>query len=439
MVRGGTVVCKGIEQVADVAISGGKIIEVGQYNPSDFGRTIEANGLHIMPGVIDTQVHFREPGLTHKEDLESGTRAAICGGVTGIFEMPNTKPNTDSPQRLKEKLHAANGRTWCDYSFFMGGTSENADHLAEYEMLPGSPGIKVFMGSSTGSLLVKDDSNLERIFRHGIRPVALHAEDEDRLIALKESGLPNDHPREHPNLRDAEAARLATERAISLAEKTGRPIHILHISTADELPLILAAKQRGVKVTCEITPQHLYFAGPECYDKLGTFVQMNPPVRSEAHRSALRKALQEGLFDVIGSDHAPHTVQEKQQPYPASPSGMPGVQTLLPVMLNFVNQGLIDISTLVRMTAERPAQLYGIKDKGFVEPGMDADLICVDLKLKDTVRQEWLESKSGWSPYTGIELTGWPIHVLLRGHVQVEDRGLVGRPLGEPIEFNWKK
>ena len=438
LIKGGTVVSGDTEQIADVAIEGGRIVGIGTFNSTNFGRTLDAEGLHVLPGVIDTQVHFREPGLTHKEDLESGTRAAICGGVTTIFEMPNTNPLTDSEDALADKLRRADGRSWCNYSFFVGATKDNVDRLGEYEKLPGSPGIKIFMGSSTGPLLVADDATLERVLANGFHRVSIHAEDEARLVARKESDLPRDHAREHPNLRDAEAARLATERIIALANKTGRPIHILHVSTKEELPLLAAAKAAGQDVTCEVTPQHLYFAAPDCYDRLGSYAQMNPPIRSEDHRAVLREAVKQGLFDVIGSDHAPHTVDEKAKPYPNSPSGMPGVQTLLPVMLNFVNSSLLDLKKLVRMTSQRPAKLFGIKDRGRLEIGQYADLAIVDLQAKRTVEQHWLESKCGWSPYVGESLTGWPVHVLMNGIIQVEDAGLVGRPAGIPVEFDWK-
>lgn len=422
-----------------VGIRNGKIAEIGALSEAEYKRTIDAKGLCLIPGAIDTQVHFREPGLTHKEDLESGTRAAICGGVTTIFEMPNTNPLTDSKEHLEDKLSRAAGRAWCDYAFFVGATKDNIAELSKFEMLPGTPGIKIFMGSSTGPLLVENDADLEQVLRNGKRPVSIHAEDEARLVQRKNSDLPRGSAHEHPNLRDAESARLATERIIRLSKLTGRPVHILHISTGDELPLLAAAKQEGLKVTCEVTPQHLYFAAPDCYDRLGTLAQMNPPVRTDGHRQAIRQALRDGLFDVIGSDHAPHTVQEKEKPYPASPSGMPGVQTLLPVMLNFVNQGLLSMETLVKMTSERPADLFGIKNKGTIEVGKDADLVLVDLNEKRTVTTDWLESKCGWSPYTGDELQGWPVHVFLGGELVVEDSCLVGRPSGRPVEFSWKE
>lgn len=436
VIRGGTVVSSSGQIRADVGIRDGRIAEVGTVI-GEADQIIDATGLHILPGAIDTQVHFREPGMEHKEDIESGTRAAVMGGVTTIFEMPNTQPPTTTPEALQDKLNRAAGRAWSNYAFFVGATAETADKLGEYEMLPGTPGIKIFMGSSTGNLLVEQDDSVRQVLRHGKRPTPVHSEDEARLRERK--SLISDHPhaREHPYLRDPEAARLCTERLIRLSEETGRPVHILHISTADELPLIADAKRRGIPVTCEVTPQHMTL-NADLYESLGNLLQMNPPIRSEDHRAAIFAAFQDGLFDVIGSDHAPHTLEEKSKPYPQSPSGMPGVQTLLPVMLNWVNQGALSLEKLVELTAENPAKLYGIKDKGFVSSGFDADLTLVDLNREWTVEKDWLQSKCGWSPYEGWKLKGWPIHVLVNGDWSVRDTQLQPTPAGRMVEFTWK-
>jgi dihydroorotase len=422
----------------DVAVRDGRIVAVGDVGEFNAETTVEAAGLVVMPGVIDTQVHFREPGLEHKEDLESGTRAAIMGGVTSIFEMPNTNPTTTTEEALQDKLKRAEGRAWCDYSFFIGASSENVDELARLEMLPGTPGIKIFMGSSTGPLLVGDDDTLRRVLTNGTRRCPIHAEDEPRNTARKALISEAPHPREHPFLRDAESARLATERILRLSEETGRPVHILHVSTADELPLIRDAKARGLGTTAEVTPQHLFFQAPECYERLGSLAQMNPPVREASHRQAIRAALAEGVFDVVGSDHAPHTLEEKAQPYPKSPSGMPGVQTLLPVMLTLVNQGLLSLTDLVRLACENPTRIYGIRGKGFVQPGFDADLVLVDMQRTQTFERSMVQSKCGWSPYEGETLTGWPVHVVSRGQVAVRDGSLCGQPSGAPVRFDWK-
>lgn len=432
---GGSVVTDSGVVQTDIGISGGQISQLGNLGTVSTAQSERIDGLTVFPGVIDTQVHFREPGLTQKEDLATGTLAAICGGVTSILEMPNTDPPTTSKEALEDKLRRAEGRASCDYGFFVGATAENADDLARLERLTGTPGIKIFMGSSTGSLLVADDETLERVLRHGTRPCPIHAEDHARLSERKTllNGL---DPAQHPFLRDAECARLATTRIIDISRRTGRPVHILHVSTGDEPPLIAKAKTEGVRVTAEITPQHLYFSAPECYAKLGTLAQMNPPLRDRSHRDALRRAFQEGVFDVIGSDHAPHTLEEKALPYPQSPSGMPGVQTLLPVMLTLVlREGLTDLPTVARMTSSAPASLYGTKNKGGIVPGHDADLSIVDLESEWIVEKSWLKSKCGWSPYEGERLIGKPIHTLLRGQFAVRNCEHVGAPAGRVLEF----
>lgn len=438
VIRGGVVVGGAGAERADIGLADGLIMEVGDLGGQGAAEELDATGLHVLPGVIDTQVHFREPGLEHKEDIESGTRSALMGGVTTIFEMPNTVPPTTTAAALQDKLDRAAGRAWTNYAFFVGAALDNLDDLASLEQEPGTPGIKIFMGSSTGTLLVPDDDHLRKVLRQGVRPCPVHAEDEFRLRQIREGFGPPSGVIDHPRLRDAEAARLATERLLRLCEETGRPVHVLHVSTALEPPMIAEAKRRGVRVTAEVTPQHLYFQAPDCYEELGALAQMNPPLRSAEHRDALRQALREGAFDVIGSDHAPHTLEEKARPYPASPSGMPGTQTLLTVMLDFVHQGLLDLPTLVRMTAEAPAGLYGIKGKGRIAPGYDADLTLVDTRARWTIDADWIESKCGWSPFAGRGFVGRPLHVVLGGRFAVREGERLGSPSGRRVEFDWK-
>lgn len=421
----------------DLAVQGERIASIGDLSAWSGAEEYDCHGLHLLPGVIDTQVHFREPGLEHKEDLESGTRSAIMGGTTTVFEMPNTSPSTTTAEALADKVRRAQGRTWCETSFFIGASPDNIGQLADLEMLPGTPGVKIFMGSSTGNLLVDTDDLLREVLKNGKRPCPVHSEDEPRNRERKALISDNPHPREHPFLRDAESARLCTERLLNLSAETKRPVHVLHISTLEELPLLAGAKATGLPVTCEITPQHLTL-NAELYETLGSLVQMNPPIRSEEHRAALMEAFQVGLFDVIGSDHAPHTLEEKAKPYPQSPSGMPGVQTLLPIMLDWVNKGALDLPKLVRMTSENPAKLYGLRDKGWIAPGSHADLVLVDLNAEWEVTKDWLQSKCGWSPYEGWKLRGRVEHVLLRGGWAVKDRGLVGSPRGKSVRFTWK-
>lgn len=425
---------RGVEE-ADVAVRGGKIAEIGSLKQASAAEVIDLKGLMLMPGGIDTQVHFREPGLEHKEDLASGSLAALHGGITTYLEMPNTKPETTTPEALLDKVQRASGRSWVNFGFFFGATPGNAERLAEYEVLPGTPGIKVFMGSSTGDLLVASDEDVERVLGHGKRRVAFHSEDEARNVERK--NLISSHPsaQEHPFLRDAESARMCTERLLTLCEKTGRPVHVLHISTADELPLLAEAKRKGLPVTCEVTPQHLWFSAPDAYDRLGSKAQMNPPIRSEEHRAAIWRALQEGLFDVFGSDHAPHTIEEKSKPYPSSPSGMPGVETMLPVLLTFASQGRIRYETIARMLCETPATMYTMRGKGKIEVDYDADLTIIDPSRAYVVDQAKLHSKCGWSPYHGETLTGCVEGVYVHGHLAMQNGETVGVPQGQVVDF----
>ncbi len=434
---GGTVVTGRGIFVADIGVTGGRITQIGDLGSEVARETVSAAGLHILPGGIDTQVHFREPGLEHKEDIESGTRSAIMGGITTIFEMPNTNPATTTAEALSDKLDRANGRAWCDHAFFVGAAKDNAAELGRLELLPGTPGVKIFMGSSTGSLLVDDDESLRQVLRSYKTRSPIHAEDEDRLNERKGIGGPKPHVREHPNRRDPECARIATERILRLSAETYHPVHVLHISTADELPLLAEAKRKGLRTTCEVTPQHLTL-NEEAYERIGTLAQMNPPVRDESHRLALWKAVKKGLFDVFGSDHAPHTLEEKSKPFPSSPSGMPGVQTMLPVFLEWVHRGELPLIQLVQMLCENPASLYGIAGKGRIEEGFDADLVLVDLNKEWTIEKDWLQSKCGWSPFEGMTVHGRIEHVYLRGEHQVRDRELVGTQSGTPVKFDWK-
>jgi dihydroorotase len=425
----GTVWTPGGPCETNIGVRGGKIIGLGVSG--DAGTVIDCKGLTILPGVIDSQVHFREPGLEHKEDLESGSRAAVLGGVTAVFEMPNTKPNTDTAERVADKLARAHHRMWCDHAFYVGATAANASHLAELERIPGTAGVKIFMGASTGDLLVADDGNLERVLASGQRRVAIHAEDEYRMKEREGLRVSGD-PSSHPVWRDDESAMLATQRIIRLARKTGRRIHILHITTPAELELIAQNKDIA---TCEVTPQHLTMAGEEAYPRLGTYAQMNPPIRSGAHRDGLWHWLNQGVADVIGSDHAPHTVEEKGQVYPASPSGMPGVQTLLPLMLDAVAKGRTTLQRIIELTSAGPQRVFGIVGKGRIAAGYDADFTVVDLKAKWRVEQVWLASRCGWSPFTGMELTGKPIGTIIRGNRVMWDGALAEAAVGEPIRF----
>ena len=358
----------------------------------------DLRGLTILPGFIDSQVHFREPGLEQKEDLETGANAAVCGGITTVFEMPNTNPTTTTAGALKDKLDRAKGRMACDHAFFVGASPDNVDTIAELEDLPGSAGVKVFMGSSTGSLLVEAEELLEIVLRRGHRRASFHSEDEDILRAQYANIAKGTHVRQHHLVRSIEAAVTSTKRLLRLAEKVGRQVHVLHISTAEELPLLAANRTFA---TCEVTPNHLMLAAPDCYDRLGTKAQMNPPVRDGRHQDALWAAVQSGLIDVMGSDHAPHTLDEKAKAFPAAPSGMPGVQTTVPLMLDAVSQGRLTLARLVDLLASGPQRIFGLANKGRIAPGYDADLTIVDLNRRETITPDWLQSRAGWSPIRG--------------------------------------
>lgn len=426
---GGTVHLPGGPAKADVGVVNGRIVAIGE--PGDAGRTIDCIGLDILPGVIDTQVHFREPGLEHKEDLATGSIAAVMGGVTGVFEMPNTKPNTDSAEAIQDKLDRAKGRMWCEHAFYVGATHHNPAALAELERMPGTAGVKIFMGASTGDLLVSDDETLAQVLRHGTRRVAIHAEDEDRMNARVAERIDGDAA-SHPVWRDDESAILATRRILKLAREARRRVHVLHVTTPAELELL--GRNKDV-ATCEVTPQHLTLAGEDAYPRLGTLAQMNPPIRSGAHRDGLWHWLNQGVPDVIGSDHAPHTLEEKAKPYPASPSGMPGVQTLLPLLLDHAAHGRLTLQRVIELTSAGAQRIFGLVGKGRICAGYDADFTIVDLKKKWTVTDDWLKSRSGWSPFTGMTLTGKPVATIIRGHVAMFEDQLGDAPVGEPFRF----
>ncbi|MEH3035806.1 MAG: dihydroorotase [Sphingomonas adhaesiva] len=429
LLRGGTVHTPGGPVRADVGVSDGRIVAIGATG--DAGRVVDCTGLDVLPGVIDTQVHFREPGLEHKEDLASGSEAAVMGGVVAVFEMPNTKPNTDSADAIADKLARAKGRMWCDHAFYVGATNHNARDLSELERLPGTAGVKIFMGASTGDLLVSEDARLAEVLAHGHRRVAIHAEDEDRMNARVDQRVTGD-PASHPVWRDDESALLATRRILRLARAARRRIHVLHVTTPAELELLGQNKDIA---TCEVTPQHLTLAGEEAYPRLGTLAQMNPPIRSGAHRDGLWHWLNQGVPDVIGSDHAPHTLEEKGKPYPASPSGMPGVQTLLPLLLNHAAHGRLTLQRVIELTSAGAQRVFNLSGKGRIAKGYDADFTIVDLKKRWTVTEDWLASRAGWSPFTGMELTGKAVGTIVRGHVAMWEDALGDAPQGAPIRF----
>jgi dihydroorotase len=430
VLKGGTVATPGATAGADIAVDKGRIVAIGDVSDFAPAQTLDCRNLHVLPGVIDSQVHFREPGLEHKEDLETGSRAAVMGGVTGVFEMPNTKPTTVTAELLADKVARAKNRMFCDFTFYVGGTRDNVSAISALEKLEGSAGIKVFAGSSTGDLLVEDDGGLDAIISKLARRAAFHSEDEMRLrsrLSFQRAGDPSSHP----VWRDEEAARLCTERLLRIARKHGKRIHVLHISTAEELPLLAANRDVA---TVEVTPHHLTLTAAD-YARLGTRLQMNPPVREARHRDALWNAIASGLVDVLGSDHAPHTLEEKAKPYPGSPSGMTGVQTLVPIMLDHVNAGRLSLARFVDLTARGPQRIFAIANKGRIAEGYDADFTIVDLKRRETIQNNWSESKSKWTPYDGVTVTGWPVGTMVRGNLAMWHGEIKEPARGQPIRF----
>ncbi len=414
-----------------VAIENGKITEIGDNINTEGFVIIDCNGLHILPGIIDSQVHFREPGLTHKEDIESGTRSALMGGVTTIFEMPNTKPSTTTKEQFEEKLRLAKNRAHCHYAFYIGAAMENAAELHELEKLPHCSGVKIFMGSSTGSLLVDDETVLEHVLKNGSRRVIVHAEDEARLKERKH--LTDTHDvRLHHIWRDEETAMIATKKLIKIARKYQRPVHVLHVTTKQEMEFL---KDQKDLATVEVLPQHLTLFAPDCYQQLGTKAQQNPPIREIQHQKALWQAIHNGTVDIIGSDHAPHTLSEKEQQYPMSPSGMPAVQTLVPIMLNHVHHKKLSLEKFIQLVTENPRRIFGIKNKGRIEIGYDADLTVVDLNQEKKINKEWIQSKSGWSPFENMKVTGWVQQVWLNGVCAMKNDQIIIPQSGKAIDF----
>ncbi len=431
LIRGGTVATPGGIVQADIGVTGGRIAAIGTLSNAKAGEVFEARGLYVLPGAIDTQVHFREPGNEHKEDLASGSLAAVLGGVTAVFEMPNTAPPTTTRAAIEDKLARAKGRMRCDHAFYAGATPQNIGALAELERMPGVCGIKAFLGSSTGTLLLSRPDDILAALKAGRRRVAVHSEDEDRMIQRKNLAE-RGKPQTHPVWRDAESARLSTERVLGLARAAGRRLHVLHVTTGDEIPLLAAAKDLA---TAETTPQHLTLSAPECYERLGTYAQMNPPIRDESHRAALWDAVRQGVIDMIGSDHAPHTREEKDREYPGTPSGMPGVQTLVTLLLDHVNKGNLTLERFVDLTASGPQRIFGIAGKGRIARGYDADFTIVDMGLTREIRNDWIASRCGWTPFDGMKTKGWAVATVLRGSFVMRDFAAMGAAQGAPLRF----
>ena len=430
LIKNGTVTSSNSQNLRDVLVSNGKIISVEKNINIEADKIIDASQKFIIPGGIDPQVHFREPGLTHKEDIRSGSRAAVSGGITTFFEMPNTKPATTNSSLLEQKFKIAESSSVANFSFFLGATPDN---IEEIKNLEGSCGVKIFMGSSTGDLLVDNNSDLEKIFKFSKKIIAIHSEDE-KILNETAKTINNPNFIDHPRMRPVEAAVSSTKKAIDLAIKYQKRLHVLHLSTAEEVRIIRQFKSTGL-ITSETTPQHLLLSAPTIYNQLGAYAQMNPPIREKYHQDELWRGLVDGTINCIATDHAPHSIKEKSKPYGVAPSGMPGVETSIPLMLNQVSEGKVTLQDIVKWMCENPAILYDVKNKGFIKKGFDADITIVDLKKKKTISGKNMQSKCGWSAFDGFEITGWPVITIVNGNIVYENEIINDTYLGKRVIF----
>ena len=420
-----------IEQKMDIGVQNGRIAEIGSIDSKKAKKIFSARHLHVLPGLMDCQVHFREPGMEHKENFETGSKSALLGGITGVFEMPNTSPPTTTVEALQDKRNRAKNRFYCDYSFFVGASPSNAKHIHQLEKLAGCCGIKTFIGSSTGGLLLDSEKDLETIIKNAQRRMAFHCENEKRLIERKK-WIQKGDPSSHAVWRDEKTALLATQKVVGLAEKYQKPVHILHVTTEEEIEFLSKHKHSA---TVEVTPQHLTLFAPECYEKHGSLAQMNPPIRDKRHYLALWKAVQNNIVDIIGSDHAPHTLEEKQKPYPESPSGMPGAQTILPLLLYHTNKKRMDLKKIVQLMALNPQKHFKMKERGRIQKNFIANFTLIDIKKTVTITKDILASRSGWSPFEGLRIQGWPSAVILHGRPAMREGAVLENPMGREIDF----
>ena len=431
IIKNGTCFINGSLEKHDISIKDGKIYSIGEI-ASEAKEIFDAKDLIILPGCIDTQVHFREPGSTDTEDLHSGSRAAIVGGITALFEMPNTNPPTANKVEFQKKLDLAKNRMYSNYAFYFGATANNANDLADLKNLEGCCGIKLFAGSSTGNLLVAEEKDIEVVFQNSSKVVAVHSEDE-AILNINKKLIKKGDVHSHPIWRSEECAMSSTRRIVKIAERYNKKAHILHVTTKQEIDFL---SQHKGNITFEITPQHLTIYAPDCYNKLGTYAQMNPPIRDKSHYDRLWYAVRNDYNDTIGSDHAPHLKENKDKEYPNSPSGMPGVQTLLPVMLNHVNDGKLKLGQLVKLLCENPVKIFGIKNKGYIKKDYDADFTLVNLDKTIEIKNENIESKCGWSPFNGNKFKGTPVATIINGEIKMKDGKIIGDPTGKPLRFS---
>ena len=432
LVRDGTCVLPWGLAAGTIGVRKGRIEALDAASDATAEAVIDAGGLHVLPGLIDPHVHLRDPGDPAIETIPTGTKAAVLGGLATVFDMPNTSPAITDAERLAAKQGYVETAAWCDIGLYVGATKENAASLASLERGRGVCGVKVFAGSSTGSLLVEDDASLERVMRHGTRRISYHSEDEYRLRARREMFNSGDPYGCHMDWRDEETAFLGTRRLMGLARKTGRQAHVLHVSTAQELDYL---KDFRDVATVEVLVNHLTQMAPDCYDRLGGFAVMNPPIRGQPHYEAAWAALREGIVDTIGSDHAPHRRADKERPWPDCAAGLTGVQTLVPVMLDHVNAGRLSLARLVDLMAAGPARVYGLLGKGRLAVGYDADFTLVDMQRRRRIEDSWIVSPCGWTPFAGVQITGWPVATIVRGQIVMRDDEVLGGPIGRLAQF----
>ena len=414
----------------DIIVSEGKIKSIGKAKLNNH-KVYNAEKKIVLPGIIDTQVHFREPGSTDAEDLESGSRAAVLGGVTSLFEMPNTNPPTANLVEFEKKLQAAKNRMHSNYAFYFGATPNNTDQLAQLKDVEGCCGVKLFAGSSTGNLLVDKEADIEKVISSSDRVVSIHSEDED-IIKLRKKFIRKGDVHSHHEWRNVECAMSSTRRVVKIAERYNKKIHVLHVTTKEEVDFLAMHKKN---VTFETTPQHLTLYAPDCYDKLGTYAQMNPPLRGKEHYDRLWTAIKNNVVDILGSDHAPHLKVNKDKEYPNSPSGMPGVQTIFPVMIDHVNNGKLTLNQLINLMCENPCRIFGIKNKGYIKEGYDADLTIVDMNKEVTIKNEMIASKCGWTPFHNYKVKGFPVGTIINGILVMADGKVIVESRGKPLSF----
>ena len=431
IIKNGSCYIDGKLEKQDIGIKNTKISKIGTIKTESSKEIFDAQNLIVLPGCIDTQVHFREPGSIEAEDLNSGSKAAVVGGITGVFEMPNTNPPTSNKKEFQNKLNLAKNRMYCNYAFYFGATPSNSKDISDLKDLEGCCGVKLFAGSSTGNLLVDKEEDIENVFKHTSKIISVHSEDEEILNKRKKL-IENGNVLSHPIWRNEECAMSSTRKIVKIAKRLNKKAHILHVTTKEEVDFL--SQNKGL-ITFEITPQHLTLFSPDCYQKLGTYAQMNPPIREKAHYDRLWYAIKNNFNDTIGSDHAPHLKENKEKSYPDSPAGMPGVQTLMPVMLNHVNDGKLSLKQLINFVCENPVKIFGIKNKGFIKEGFDADFTIVDMNKKILIKNENIESKCGWSPFNGYELKGTPVSTIIAGNIKMKDGNIIGDPTGKPMKF----